>query len=222
MSGKILRSKIKAILVSSQAAAILYHVVRAYCLTFRLNVENEQPWLNYFHEGGKIVLCAWHQQFFGILRYFGGYRCYRPNIMISQSQDGQLIAGFAEKSGWLAVRGSSSKGGKEALRALIEKLSETRLAAHIVDGPTGPAGKVKYGVINLAQATGAVIVPFYVSADRAWYFNSWDRFLVPKPFARVTLRFGDMIKPATAEGYEEIEKQRQCLEDVMLPNLIKV
>jgi len=140
--------------------------------------------------------------------------------MISQSQDGELIAGIFKKCGWFPVRGSSSRGGGQALKMMIEKLKETGLAAHIVDGPRGPAGKVKDGVIRLAQATGAVIVPFYISADRAWYFNSWDRFLVPKPFARATLSFGDMIKLSFTENQDELEKQRQHLENIMLPSLI--
>lgn len=219
--GFSMRAKIRSILTLPRAATLLYRLARAYCLTFRFTVENETPWLNYLNEGGKILLCTWHQQFFATIRYSENYRVYRPSIMISQSQDGELIAGIAIKCGWFPVRGSSSKGGGQALKTLIEKLRETGLVAHIVDGPRGPAGKVKDGVIHLAQATGAAIVPFYISADRAWYFNSWDRFFVPKPFARVTLSFGDMIKLSFTENQDELEKQRQYLENIMLPGLKK-
>ncbi|PIP06134.1 MAG: hypothetical protein COX51_09550 [Syntrophobacteraceae bacterium CG23_combo_of_CG06-09_8_20_14_all_50_8] len=215
-----IRAKIRSILTSPRAATLLYRFVLAYCLTFRLRVENEKTWLNYLKEGGKILLCGWHQQFFATLRYCDSLRVHRPSVMISQSQDGELIAGIFKKCGWFPVRGSSSRGGGQALKMMIEKLKETGLAAHIVDGPRGPAGKVKDGVIRLAQATGAVIVPFYISADRAWYFNSWDRFLVPKPFARATLSFGDMIKLSFTENQDELEKQRQSLENTMLPSLI--
>lgn len=214
-----MHAKITPILTSPRAATLLYRLVRAYCLTFRLKVENEQPWLDYLKGGGKVLLCLWHQQFFAAIRHFERYRSYRPSIMISQSQDGELIAGIAKKDGWFPVRGSSSRGGRQALKILMEKLRETGLAAHIVDGPQGPIGEVKDGVIHLAQATGAAIVPLYVSADRAWYFNSWDRFFVPKPFARVTLSFGDMIKLSFTENQGELEKQRQYLENIMLPCL---
>jgi lysophospholipid acyltransferase (LPLAT)-like uncharacterized protein len=213
------RAKIRAILASPYAAMLLYRLARAYCLTFRLQVENEQSWLDYLEGGGKVLLCGWHQQFFSAIRYFEKYRPYRPSIMISQSQDGELVAGVAEKSGWLAVRGSSSRGGRQALRLLVEKLKETGLAAHILDGPQGPRGIVKNGAIHLAQATGAVIVPVYVYADQAWYFNSWDGFLLPKPFSRVTLRFGDMIRLDKTDKQEDLEKQRQYLENTMLPCL---
>ena len=102
---------------------------------------------------------------------------------------------------------------------MILKLKETGLAGHIVDGPTGPAGVVKPGAIRLASAANADIVPFYASADRAWYFGSWDRFMLPKPFARVTLRFGDMISCPTPETEEDFEHQRISLEKVMLPSI---
>lgn len=165
------------------------------------------------------MLCGWHQQFFALIRHFERYRPYRPSIMISRSQDGDLIANVAEKSGWFPVRGSSSKGGSQALRLLVKKLQETGLAYHIVDGPQGPMGIVKNGAINLAQAAGAVIVPVHVSADNAWYFNSWDRFLLPKPFSRVNVRFGDMIRLASTDDQEELERQRRDLENIMLPCL---
>ena len=214
-----MRAEFKSILTSPLMATLLYRLVRTYCLTFRLEVENEQPWLDYLDSGGRVLLCCWHQQFFSLIRHCEKYRPYRPSLMISQSQDGQMIAGIAEKCGWHPVRGSSSRGGKEALKALIEKLRETCLAAHIVDGPSGPAGKIKHGVISLVHATGAVVVPMYISADRAWYFHSWDRFLVPKPFSRVVLRFGDMIRYDISENEADMKKQRQDLENIMAPHL---
>lgn len=102
---------------------------------------------------------------------------------------------------------------------MIDRLSQFGLAGHIVDGPRGPAGIVKAGVIQLAHAADAVIVPFYTSADRAWYFNSWDRYLLPKPFARVVITFGDMIKLATAEDSDAFERQRSDLERTMSPHM---
>ncbi len=214
-----MRKKIRTLFTSPWAAALLYRLVRVYCLTLRLKVENEEPWLDSLKGGGKVLLCVWHQQFFALIRHFERYRAYRPSIMISQSQDGELIAAVAEKCGWTTVRGSSSRGGGRALKLLIEKLIETGLAAHILDGPRGPRGKVKSGVIHLAQATGAAIVPVCVEADKAWYFNSWDKFLLPKPFSRVTLRFGDLSRLAFTENPDERERQRQDLENVMKPYL---
>jgi hypothetical protein len=72
----------------------------------------------------------------------------------------------------------------------------------------------------MAHATDAVIVPFYVSAKKAWYFNSWDRFMLPKPFSRVVLRFGDMIRLAPIVNENDFEEQRQQLEHTMRPALV--
>jgi len=127
---------------------------------------------------------------------------------------------MAERCGWHPVRGSSSRGGREALKQMIKHLKKTRLAAHIVDGPRGPSGQVKAGVIRLAHVADAVIVPLYVAAENKWHFNSWDKFLLPKPFSRVTLRFGEMIKFDKVKDQESFEKQRKQLEEIMLPALI--
>jgi len=108
----------------------------------------------------------------------------------------------------------------EALKKIIANLKEKKLAAHIVDGPKGPSGIVKPGVIRLAHAANAVIVPFSVSAEKAWYFNSWDKFFLPKPFSKVFLRFGKMIKFDRVKDKEIFERQRMRLEELMLPALI--
>jgi lysophospholipid acyltransferase (LPLAT)-like uncharacterized protein len=208
--------KIDAVITSRPFIAFLYRFIRAYAWTFRLEVENETPWMAYHRNGGRVLLCAWHQQFFAPIRHFQTYRTHRPGLMISRSKDGEIIAGVASRSGWEPVRGSSSRGGLKAMRGLIELLRQTRLAAHIVDGPQGPAGVIKNGLIRIAHAADAVIVPFYVSADRAWYFNSWDCFMLPKPFSRVRLRFDEMIRLTPTDDEAEFEAQRVQVEKIML------
>ncbi len=176
--------------------------------------------MDYRRNGGVVLLCTWHQQFFSAIRPFKNYRTFTPSIMISQSRDGEIVAKMALRNGWNPVRGSSSEGGMEALKKMITNLEEKKLACHIVDGPRGPSGIVKAGVIRLASAADAVIVPFSVSAEKAWYFNSWDKFLLPKPFSNVFLRFGEMIKFDRVNDRKSFEKQRKQLEEIMLPALI--
>jgi lysophospholipid acyltransferase (LPLAT)-like uncharacterized protein len=197
-----------------------YHLIRAYSWTFRLRIENEEPWLRHVKDGGRVLLCGWHQQFFSAIGHFQNYAPHRPALMISQSKDGDIIAGIAEKSGWHAVRGSSSRNGGRALKEMVGQLDRSGLAAHVVDGPRGPAGIIKAGVVSLARASGAVVVPVYTTSDRAWYFRSWDRFMLPKPFAKVTLRFGEMIDMTAGEGDDDFEKHRTRLQQIMLPGLI--
>ena len=123
----------------------LYRVIRAYSWTFRMEVENEDTWMNHLRNGGTVLLCTWHQQFFSAIRHFKMYEPYRPALMISKSRDGDFIASIAQRSGWVPVRGSSSKEGDKALREVVQRLLETKLAGHVVDGPRGPAGTVKPG-----------------------------------------------------------------------------
>jgi lysophospholipid acyltransferase (LPLAT)-like uncharacterized protein len=214
---KIIR---KRILTAGPILTFLYHFVRLYSGTFRLTVKNEQSWMDRAESGKAVVLCCWHQQFFSAIRHFRNYRHHHPSLMISKSKDGELVAGIGLRTGWDIVRGSSSKGGREALADMVSKLRSRKVAAHIVDGPRGPAGIVKPGVIRLAQLSEADIVPFYTHTDRAWFFNSWDRFMLPKPFARVTLQFGDAFPVPETKTPEEFECLRLALQGVMHRRLI--
>ncbi len=211
----------KTLLTSSPFQGFVYRCIRLYSATFRFTVENEAPWMARVKNGGNVLLCVWHQQFFSAIRYFKNYKPYAPALMISKSADGDLIAGVASRTGWRPARGSSSRGGKSAMMEVMEKLKETGLAAHIMDGPRGPMGKVKAGAISIALAADAVIVPFYVSADKAWYFNSWDKFFIPKPFARVTLHYDNMISLSPPDSDTEFEVLRQSVETQMRPGLIQ-
>jgi lysophospholipid acyltransferase (LPLAT)-like uncharacterized protein len=196
-------------------------LICAYSRTFRLTVRNEQPWREHLARGGSVILCSWHQQFFSFVRHFRGYRAFRPALMISQSADGSLIAGVARRMGWQTVRGSSSRDGFKAMLGMIRHVRDHHLGAHIVDGPRGPAGVIKKGVIHMARETGAALVPVYAEAERAWRFRSWDRFFVPKPFSRVCIRFGDIVELPPAEDPAEFETQRAHLETIMRPGLGK-
>ena len=210
----------KKILTSRKTIWIFYRLIRLYCLTFRLKVENERPWIDHIHSGGRVLLCTWHQHFFSFIRYFRNYRIYGPGLMISQSSDGEIIAGIANLSGWHTVRGSSSRNGMGALRQMIKHLKKTGLAAHILDGPRGPWGIVKRGAIYLARGGKAVFVPVTAVAENAWYFKSWDRFMLPRPFSTVVIRYGDMI-PHLAVDHDEdaVEAQREHLQKILSPAL---
>src|SRR4030043_142743 len=148
--------EIKNILTTDLFISFLYRFIRLYSSTFRLEIKNEKEWMDIFREGGKVLLCIWHQQFFSAIRHFQNYRDFKPSLMISKSLDGEIIAGGAQRTGWRAVRGSSSRGGSEALKEMIDHFKQSRIAAHIVDGPLGPAGEGKTGGVLLAPIAGTV------------------------------------------------------------------
>jgi len=191
-----------------------YYIINLFARTIKVTYQNHEAITDLLNEGGRVVIASWHQRFFGgfyipkILR--------RPiSIMISQSRDGDFIAGVVERIGWVPVRGSGSRGGKEALRTLVDDMRGNGLTGHIVDGPTGPPRVIKPGLISLAHLAGAAICPAFVFYERPWVFNSWDRFMVPKPFSRVVLRFGSLIFLPGAMDSERFESYRQQVEQVM-------
>lgn len=208
------------ILNSPPVVGLVVALLRLYQATLRIKVENEAAWVQYLQGGGKVLLCAWHQQFYPFVCYFRKFSQLNPSIMISRSKDGEFIAQICHRMGWAPARGSSSQGGASALKEMTANLLQNRLAAHILDGPRGPIGEVKKGAIRMAQTAGARIVPVYADPENAWFFrNSWDQFFVPKPFSKVTLRYGDMIEFKPTEAADELERYRQQLEDTMRPAL---
>jgi lysophospholipid acyltransferase (LPLAT)-like uncharacterized protein len=211
--------KLKFIIYTRPFIIFAYYLIRVYSMTFRLKIENEERWKDLRAQGTPILLCAWHQQFFSAILHFKTYSKFNPGLMISQSKDGDLISGVASKSGWHTLRGSSSKGGKQAMDAMIDHLKTHGFGAHILDGPTGPIGKVKAGGIKMALEAEAVVIPMYTSAENAWFFNSWDRFMLPKPFSRVFLTFGREIRFESTGSEKDFEARRQLLETAMRPGL---
>jgi len=211
--------KQKDILTSDLFLSVLYRFIRLYSSTFHYTIENERPWMDHLKQGGNVLLCTWHQQFFSAIYHFKKFERYRPPLMISKSTDGTIIAGVARRTGWNPVLGSSSRGGAEALKDMIEAFKLSHLAAHVVDGPRGPAGIPKAGVIRLAHAADAVIVPFYTDADRSWSFNSWDNFILPKPFSKVRLSYGSMMRFNPTTDPDEFESQRLQLQNIMARHL---
>jgi len=108
-------------------------------------------------------------------------------ILISRSFDGELIARTVERLGFVAVRGSSSREALSGLRHLHRAYLEGRFCAITADGPRGPAMVAKPGAAQLGHLVHTTIGAFYVHPHRAWELASWDRFLIPKPFSRVTV-----------------------------------
>ena len=172
-----------------------------------VDVENEQRALE---DNGAVVYASWHQRFFPGITFFATRKPIA--IMISQSRDGEMIARVVDILGWRSVRGSSSKGGIRALKELRSLTREGYRVGHIVDGPQGPFGVIKPGLLTIAQFSGAPILPVIISGQRRWVFNSWDRFMVPKPFSRVFVRFGKPIFVPRRLNTDDFETLRQDVE----------
>jgi lysophospholipid acyltransferase (LPLAT)-like uncharacterized protein len=172
--------------------------------------ENEQRTLDTY---GSVVYASWHQRFFPGITLFAARKPIA--IMISQSRDGEMIAHVVDMLGWRSVRGSSSRGGPRALKQIRTLTRQGFRIGHIVDGPQGPFGVVKPGLLVIAQFAGTPIVPVIFSAQRYWRFNSWDRFMVPKPFSRIVVRFAPPISVPRRLDAEAFEALRLDIENRM-------
>lgn len=171
------------------AGPLLYHAYRLWCRSLRYTEINREAIERHTHRGQPVVLCLWHDELFPLI-----YLKKDLNIiaLVSQSSDGQLLAGLLERMGLETARGSSSRGGVRALLGAARRMREAGLCGCVtVDGPRGPRHRVKEGAIFLAKQSGAPLVPIRLFMERAHVFASWDRFQLPLPFSRVTMICAD-------------------------------
>jgi lysophospholipid acyltransferase (LPLAT)-like uncharacterized protein len=152
---------------------------------------------------GAVLWAFWHNRLLGPLV---SYRYQGTGVVISQSRDGELIARVVEGFGCVALRGSSSRGGSQALRGLLRHLRSGRDVAFTPDGPRGPRYTVRPGLAYLAAKTGLPVVPTGVAYSRKAVFASWDRFQLPLPFATVLLHLGSPLY-VSADTPEETASQ---------------
>jgi lysophospholipid acyltransferase (LPLAT)-like uncharacterized protein len=207
--------EIKYFFLNTLLTSIIFYLLDLYTKTLRVRFEGTDKIQKHLEKGGRIIISSWHQRFFGgffLPRIFK----WSPCIMISQSRDGDFISKVVQHIGWIPVRGSSSRGGKKALRVLAEGVIEHRIGGHIVDGPTGPPRVIKPGLISLARSADAVICPGIVSYENAWIMNSWDHFLIPKPFSRVLFRFGPIFSVPEILSDDQFESFRTEMEDDLI------
>jgi len=125
-------------------------------------------------------------------------------IVVSEAREGKYLADFATSLGYRALYGSSTRGGTRALLGAVRELRAGRAVAFTPDGPRGPRRELKPGVIAAAQRGGAFIVPLHAESGRAWRLNSWDRLMIPKPFAPVWISYGHPFQVGDGEeGFAE-------------------
>lgn len=187
-------------------------LIRLIFRTCRVELINREIYDEYFVGGKNFVGVSWHRGGVYACHYFGHFR---PAFMASRSKDGELAAGFVRLCKAIPVRGSSSSGGSTALRELERALThECNFAATVADGPQGPPYVAKAGLALLASRTGLPLVPVMWSTDRAWIAKgSWDKQMIPKPFAKIRMAFGQPIPARKDMTNEEIELLRQEMED---------
>ncbi len=173
------------------------------------------------HKGERIIIAFWHGRL--LLMPFG-YPGTPVAILISQHRDGEYITRIAERLGFAVERGSATRGGARAFRQLVHRLKSGCNVVITPDGPKGPAGRVKSGVIELSRLSGMPILPIAFSAWPRIQLASWDRFIIPYPFARGAYVWGpplyvppDLTKDQAeayqsqlAERLDEVTREADC------------
>ena len=160
---------------------------------------------------GKVIFAVWHSRMLLV-----SYLCKGLNgtAMVSSSKDGEIAARIIQRQGHEAVRGSTKKGGLQALSRLIKKVKEKNKPCLIVpDGPQGPRCKVQPGIIILAKKTGYPIVPISYSARKIKIFASWDRFILPFPFTKCRAIYGVPVYVPQNADENEGKKRLMLLEN---------
>jgi lysophospholipid acyltransferase (LPLAT)-like uncharacterized protein len=134
-----------------------------------------------------LLFSLWHGQ---LLPLIWLHRNEGVAILVSEHRDGEIIARVATSLGYRLIRGSTTRGGERALLTLATQLKAGVDAAVTPDGPKGPARSYAPGALIAAQRSGALVVPVAAHANRAWHLSSWDSFMIPKPFATVSVAYG--------------------------------
>ncbi len=187
--------------------------VRLLALTLRLKIVDEHLAHPFWERGAPVIYAVWHGRVLMLPAIYGEKRALC--VMASRSRDGELVARFVMRFGFRTVRGSTTQGGSEALRALARLLRRGHEVVVVPDGPLGPRGVVQRGVIALARLTGAPIIPLAFGAHPGWRLRSWDEFLIPKPFARAAVCFGPPLAVKRDADRARQEALRKELEAVL-------
>ena len=202
-------------MVLALAPRMVWALVSVLGLTWRFDTVAEEGATPLVHGAGAgaEIFCFWHQCVLPCAVYF---RRTGATILISRSFDGELIARTLALFGYRAVRGSSSRGGREGLLGLKSVIDEGGPAIFTADGPRGPIYRTKSGPIRLAHLTGARIGAFHLEPKRALRMRSWDRFLVPMPFTRIVVSWASWTEVPEASTpddspEEEFEAKREEL-----------
>jgi lysophospholipid acyltransferase (LPLAT)-like uncharacterized protein len=196
--------------------ALGFGLYRLWARTLRLRVEDPHDVVD-FVRNQPVIFAIWHNRLLMLPRVFDPCFPTRQSFgLISASRDGDLVSVLIERSGYGTIRGSSSRKGASALRQLVDTLAAGSNVLLTPDGPRGPVYEASQGLVFLAQKTGAPVVPIHMEYSSCWRLKSWDRFIVPRPFARLRAIFGVPLRVAETPTPEEFEGERMRLQNAIM------
>lgn len=170
-------------------------VIRLMGWTWRVRKQNDGPLQDMKRRGATWIFAVWHGD---LLPLTWTHRGEGIVVMVSEHRDGAVIAGILERLGYGTTRGSTTRGGVRALLGLIRAVEEGKPGGVTPDGPRGPRHSYQEGILAAARRARAPIVSIGVSVNHAWRLKSWDQFIIPKPFATISLAYSEPM--SVAEG----------------------
>ncbi len=162
--------------------------------------------------GKPAIFVLWHGRLFFPMFCLKGKGII---VLVSEHRDGEIITSSLEAAGYDTVRGSTTKGGARALARIVKLMRDGAHIAFTPDGPRGPRWKFQPGAIYLAAKTGIPIIPLGGSAEKAYYFKSWDSFQLPKPFSKSAFNVGEPYYVTGGLEPENIEFHRAAVERIL-------
>jgi lysophospholipid acyltransferase (LPLAT)-like uncharacterized protein len=188
-------------------------LVRALLGTVRTEVTGDEELERFRRDGQPVIFALWHGQLLPLTHH---HRDQGVTALVSEHADGEYITRIIMRLGFTAARGSSTRGGTAGLRGLLRAARAGRDLAITADGPRGPRHDFKPGALIAAKLTGYPIIPVACSASRAWVFNSWDRFILPKPFSRLKITYGEAVLVDRGSSDEELERLAARLAETLV------
>jgi lysophospholipid acyltransferase (LPLAT)-like uncharacterized protein len=153
-----------------------------------LDIEGYESFERSFELKSPGAFAFWHDRIFLLTYYWykHGER-YEGAVMSSQSFDGEYIARTAQRFGYGVIRGSSSRGGSQALKTMVRLAERGIRMTFTIDGPKGPRYRAKSGAVHFARHAGVPVAPILIEAEKFWTLGSWDKLQIPKPFTRAKM-----------------------------------
>jgi lysophospholipid acyltransferase (LPLAT)-like uncharacterized protein len=177
-------------------AAVGFALVGLLARTWRYRLVHRERAQALYDARRPFIFALWHNRILPLLYV---HRDEGMVLLISRHRDGGHLATFAGRLGYRFVRGSSQRGGDVGLRGVVRALQGGSVVAVTPDGPRGPVERVKPGVVAAAQHAGVPIIPATARVSRSWTLGSWDRFAIPKPFARIDVVYGVPVEVGTGK-----------------------
>ena len=198
---------------------VLRGLIRLLDASYRIEKTIGAERIEPFIAGGQVCApCYWHQHHVigsSLIRSWVR-RGFKACFLISASVDGEVPERIARSWGAEVIRGSTNQSGALALRDMQRMMKNGYSIVTTADGPRGPKYEFKMGAILMARIAGVPIIPVACAADRAWYLNRWDDFMVPKPFSRIVLAIGEPYPIPKDVALDQLEPHRLAVQETVM------